>query len=56
LDRFEVLDLESSGVDDIDNVFDGDRRLGDVRRQDHLADAATWSLKSNLLQIRKKHY
>jgi hypothetical protein len=54
LDRFEVRDFEPSGVDDIDDVFDGDRRFGNVRRQDHFSDAATRSLKSYLLQIRKK--
>ena len=36
LNWFKVKYFGFSGVDDINDVFDGDRRLGDVGRQDDL--------------------
>ena len=37
--RIEARSLDLSGVDDVDDVADGDRRFADVRRQDYLAAA-----------------
>ena len=37
--RIEARSLDLSGVDDVDDVADGDRRFADVRRQDDLAAA-----------------
>ena len=37
--RIESRHFDLSGVDDVNNVFDGDRRFSDVRRQNDFASA-----------------
>ena len=47
--RIEARSFDLAGVDDVDDVADGDGRLADVRRQDDLAASESWFIESGAL-------